>query len=424
MQPAPGAVRVGYVVSRFPLLSETFILREMTALVDQGIDVLLFPLIRQQQPVVHAEARPWMQRARYLSTDLRAVGAANLRALLRSPLRYLMVWLTVVREHVREPTTLIRALALLPSCVHLARLVKREGVDHVHAHFATFPLLAAWVAHRLTGTSYSVTVHAHDLFVSRAMLPVKLSACGFVVSISEYNRDYLAEQVDESLPARTHVVRCGVAPGRYRRASPRAAGQVLELLSVGSLQPYKGQTYLVEACRRLRDSGVSFRCRVIGEGAERLRLEQLIAQHGLQEQVLLLGAQDEDQVAALLATADVYVQPSVVAKNGQMEGIPVALMEAMAAELPVIASRLSGIPELVRPGSTGWLVPPEDEAALAAAVREVAADPATAARTARAGRELVEAEYDLHANVQQLATLFHDAAAAARGRSGDADLSS
>lgn len=406
-------MRVGYVVSRFPQLSETFIVREMTAVAELGVDVQLYPLIRQDEAVVHPEARRWVQRARYVPHATGPVLLSNVRAALRSPYTYASVWWAVLVAHLREPRMLVRALVLLPACVHLSRTARCDRLAHLHAHFATFPLLAAWVTHRLTGLPYSVTVHAHDLFVSTGMLAVKLADASFIVSISEFNRSYLAEHVDPLLLRRTEVVRCGVVAERYGAGAVRSRGELFEVVSIGSLQEYKGQRHLVEACRLLRGAEVPFRCRIVGEGVERGKLERLIAAHSLASHVELLGALDEDGVRRVLASADCYVQPSVVAANGQMEGIPVAIMEAMASGLPVVASDLSGIPELVRPGETGWLVPPAQPTALAAAVEQVHRDPETARAVAERGRDLVRSEYDLHANARRLADLLRSGRAAA-----------
>jgi colanic acid/amylovoran biosynthesis glycosyltransferase len=400
-------------MSRFPHLPETFILREMTALAARGWDVRLYPLMRMRAEVVHDEARAWTDRARYLSVGPAALLAANAVELARAPLTYLSLWAAVLRGCAREPSVLVRSLALLPACVRLAAAVRRDGVGHVHAHYATYPLLAAWVAHRLTGVSYSVTVHAHDIFTSTAMLDVKLRDVRFVAAISRYNVEHVARLAGPQVRERTHVIHCGVVPSRYE-GPPRDTGAGLRLLSIGSLQLYKGQAHLVEACRLLVERGVDVTCRIVGAGPEQEALQRAIDAARLSGRVLLLGPRTQDEVAALLGQANCYAQPSVVAPDGQMEGIPVSIMEALASRLPVVASDLSGIPELVRPGETGWLVPPADAPALADALAEMAANPAEAARRADAGRHLVEQEFDLRRNVEELAALLAARAAPPR----------
>lgn len=400
------AAKIAYIMSRFPHLPETFILREMTELERQGHQVALYPLLVQKQSLVHDEARPWLARARRLPFLSIPVMAANGRSMWRRPLNYPALWARVLAENVSSPNLLIRAMALLPKAFYAAQAMQQEGVTHVHAHYATHPALVAWLIHRLTGIRYSVTVHAHDIFVRTAMLSPKLREATFVVAISEYNREYLARLIGPWIKEKTHVVHCGITPAHYRPRPVAGRRALLDIIHVGSLQPYKGQRYLIEACAHLREQGVPFRCRIVGGGEEEVNLRRLIAARDLQSTVELLGPLSQAEVARLLPTANCYVQPSIVTPSGKMEGIPVALMEAMACRLPVVATKLSGVPELVRAGETGYLVPPADSAALATALTTVYTRPEQAEAMATAGRELVLREFELQDNVRQLVDLF------------------
>ncbi len=410
--------RVAYVMSRFPHLPETFILREMVALEARGWQVLLYPLIFQRQEVVHPEARPWIARAWKTGFLSPKVLGDNLLLLLRSPKRYLGTLGRVLWENRTSPKFLSRAVILWPKSISLAREATFLDVPHIHAHYATHPALVAWIVHRLTGIPYSITVHAHDIFVCHAMLETKLRDAAFVVAISEFNRRYLQELLGAWVASKTHVVHCGLDPARYAGETREwHSDERFEIVHTGSLQPYKGQRYLIDACARLRERGIPFRCRLIGGGALEAALRERIHSLGLEEQVFLLGAKTQDEVAALLAESHCYVQPSVVTPSGKMEGIPVALMEALASGLPVVATEISGIPELVRPGETGWLVPEKDAGALADALEMVYRHPAEAARRAEAGRDLVWREFTLQKNVEDLITLF----ATSPGISGTTD---
>ncbi len=407
------AGRLAYLMSRFPHLPETFILREMNELERQGWQIDLFPLISQSQPVMHAEAAQWIERAHRVPFFSSEGLAANAQALLRAPRPVARLVARTLWENRSSFNYLVRAVALFPKAVQMARLMQQRGVQHIHAHYASHPALAAWIIHRLTGISFSVTVHAHDIFVRRAMLATKLRDAAFIVAISEFNREFLAREVGPWVRATCHVVHCGIEPERYApRAALPAPRARFEILSIGSLQPYKGQRFLLDACALLAQQGVDFRCRIIGGGEERAALERQIAALGLGEQVFLLGAQPQDEVARLLPSAHCYVQPSIVTPSGKMEGIPVALMEALACSLPVVATAISGIPELVRAEQTGLLVPPADPAALAQALLALRDDPSRAARLGEAGRALVLAEWELRANVARLAALFERVTAA------------
>jgi len=399
--------KIAYIMSRFPHLPETFILREMIAMEELRWEIALYPLIRQNQSLVHAEAEVWVERAHYLPWLSLDILAANLRQFIKRPRRYNSLWWRVVWENRSSPKFLLRAMLLFPKTVRIAEQMMQDGVVHIHAHYASHPALAAWLIHRLTGISFSVTVHAHDIFTEKAMLATKMREAAFIVAISDYNRQYLIREVGAALAVKIHVVHCGIEPVLYvEQAPPRNGNEPFQIISIGSLQPYKGMRYLIEACAILRVRGVPFHCRIIGGGEEQPFLQQMIAERGLAADMELLGARTQTEVAALLRSAHCYVQSSVVTPSGKMEGIPVSIMEAFASGLPVVASELSGIPELVRPGVTGLLVPPADPLALANALITFYENPREAARMAQAGRALVAKEFDIHHSAVQLSALF------------------
>lgn len=404
---------LGYVLSRYPLLSETFILREMWELERQGHRVRIYALRQAAAGVRH-------RRVGQLQARVVMTGWFNWRSqwrwLWRRPGAFVGT-LAALLWHTRGDGNLrLGALAYWGKAVSIADRLERDGVEHVHAHFATHPAMAAWVAHRLTGIPYSFTVHAHDIFCHRAMLPQKVAAASAVVAISHYNQDLIEAMLPAPERAAAHqkiaVIHCGVETGQYAplAAAPAVAapapGQPLQLLAVGSLQPYKGHRHLVDACARLHRQGFRFNCRIIGGGRLQAALQRQIRQLGLSAEVRLTGPADEEQVRAALAAADVLVMPSVVdARTGQMEGIPVALMEAMAAGRAVVASRLSGIPELIEDGREGLLVPPGDAVALAAAIARLL-QPELRQQLGRAARRRVEQEFELRSNVRALTTCW------------------
>ena len=271
---------------------------------------------------------------------------------------------------------------------------------------ATYPALAAWLCRRLVGVDYSFTAHAHDLYADQSMLARKLADATFVVTISEFNRRWLA---DHNGPNQTpvEVVHCGVDPIEYRfdaRVLP-AQGPVMALC-VASLQEYKGHDFLLRALagdRRLD----RIRLQLVGEGERRPSLERLASELQLSHRVRFMGAREEAEVRELLARADLFVLSSVVAADGQMEGLPVALIEAMASGLPVVASRLSGIPELVVDGELGsW---PRRAIRARSPARLPRSLPAreAAARRAVSGRLAVEANFDVRDTGARMAALLN-----------------
>jgi len=402
---------LAYIVSRFPAITETFILYEIVELERRGINVEVFSLLRQREPVMHREARALVQRAHYghlLSLDLLR---SNVRWLLRNPRAYLSAWRDAIKGNWRSWSSLMRAVFVVAQAALFAELMQRKRIEHVHAHWATHPTLAAYVIRRLTGLRYSFTAHAHDIYVERSMLAEKIREASFVVTISEYNRQLLRRLYGKCAGEKTVIVRCGVDPTVFvpRQRPLRSDTQPLTIVCVASLRDYKGHPYLISACEQLKERGVPFRCLLIGDGEDRPAIEAQIARANLSEQVHLLGQQSRDRVSELLASADAMVLPSVVTPYGKKEGIPVALMEALATELPVVATAISGIPELLEDGRTGLLVPQRDARALADALIKLHENPGLARRLGKAGREKVLRDFNLQRNVGMLGELlYHD----------------
>ena len=429
--PPATPLRLAYLMSRFPKATETFVLYEILELERLGHHVEIFPLVRERESVVQPGAAALVERAHDLRPWSRPVLAAQLHWLRRRPGAYVGSWLGAIRGTFRSPRFLLRALVAVPIGAAIARRVVELDLEHIHAHWATHPTLAAWVASRLSGRPYSFTAHAHDIQVERAMLDEKIRSARFVVTISEANRRLLAGWYGPTADAKTIVIHCGADPAVFAPPLPSEpepaitasqtdpaehsepagpAGGVV--VSVASLQPQKGHRVLIEACGLLRDRGRAVRCTLVGEGEERLALEAQIRALDLGDVVSLVGAQPRDQVVLLVEGADVVVQPSIVLPSGKTEGIPVALMEALAAERAVVASAVSGIPELVVDGVTGVLVQPGDAAALAQAIERLLDDPALRMRLGQAGRRKVLAEFDLHKNTVLLAERFRESVGA------------
>jgi glycosyltransferase involved in cell wall biosynthesis len=397
--------RVAYIMSRFPKLTETFILYEALALEQQGVAVELYPLLREPETVMHPEAAALVARAHYQPFVSWPILRANAAFLARDPRRYLGALWALLRGTFGSLNFFVGALGIFPKTVYFAQQMVAEGVEHVHAHFASHPAAAAFVIHRLVGIPYSFTAHGSDLHVDRHMLREKVAEAAFVVPISDYNRELIVAECGEQHRGKLAVIHCGVDTSVFRPVE-RSRGGALAILCIGTLHEVKGQTYLIEACRLLRERGVDAVCRFVGEGEDRAALQAQIDAVGLSDRVQLLGRRTREQIAALLAETDVVVTPSVPTKSGKREGIPVVLMEAMGSGVAVVASRLSGIPELVEHERSGLLAPPRDAEALAEALARLAADPELRARLGEAGREKVVREFDVRANAAALARHF------------------
>jgi glycosyltransferase involved in cell wall biosynthesis len=398
-------VRIAYLVSRFPDPSETFILRELNAVERRdGIEIELFSLFPPKHDFVHPDARRWVSRVR--RTTPAAAVAGLLWWLARRPATVLRTLAAVVRGHARRPRRLLRALvAYGAGCAH-ARTMTGLRIDRVHAHFATYPALAAWLASRLLDLPYSFTAHAHDIYIDQLHLGTLVRDADAVAVISEFNRRFLAPYgADRETPAL--LVRCGVDPGAYafRERTLPAEGPVVAVC-IATLNELKGHTVLLDALASGGPELERVRLRLVGSGPLEQSLRAQAARLGIADRVEFLGTRSEREVARILDGADLFVLASVRTPIGWMDGIPVALMEAMASGIPVIASRLSGIPELVRDGETGLLAQPGSPADLAAAFRRLLADPAAAAARASAARELVEREFAIERSADRMLELF------------------
>jgi colanic acid/amylovoran biosynthesis glycosyltransferase len=397
---------VGVLLSRFPTVTETFILREVIEMERQAQPVRLVPMLREDPPVIHDEAKPWTERALFTPYVNGSILRANVAAFLRNPFRYWWLLFRLVMGTVLRPGTLIRTLALFPKSVFLAQQLQAEGVRHIHAHYATHPSTMALIIATLSDVTFSFTVHAHDIQVDRSLLRWKLRETRFVRSISDYNKRFLERLYPrETRGGKIIVVHVGIEPEVYEENSRKLtpiAGGVPKILCVAAHRPYKGLPVLIEACRILRDEGVAFQCDIVGHGPMRDELQGMIDERNLGDVFKLAGPRPQAEVARMMSEATLFVLPSIIASDGQMEGIPVALMEAMASSRAVVSTSISGIPELVEDGVNGLLVHPGDAPALAVTMRRLLEDRELAKAMGVRGQQKVRAEFVLRDCVAQL----------------------
>ena len=394
---------VAYVLEMYPRLSETFILNELLELERQGLTLRIFSLkepddgvfhgdtARLQAPVTYLPPLRWRNAPRYVGP--------HARCLARRPLRYLGRFRKVLASGSKPRVKrFLQAGYIAPS-------LRRAGVEHVHAHFASTPTSVTVQLHELTGVPFSFTAHAKDIFhesVDPKYVKRKLELARFTVTVSDYNRDYLG-----ALCERADLVRIynGLDLERFAADSAERAEPPL-VLGVGRLIEKKGFADLVQACALLRRGGLRLRCLIIGKGPLRSQLQELIASLRLDDAVELAGALPREQLLQLYRQASVLAAPSVICPDGNRDGLPTVLVEAMALGIPVVATRVAGIPELVAHEHTGLLVRQQDPEELAGAIERLITDPALSADLARAGRGLVEREFDLRINVAELRNRF------------------
>lgn len=396
-----GSPALAIVVKRFPRLSETFVLNEFLELRRQGVPVRLFALADPHEPHVQPDAEELRPEVTYLQGG--------------PPWRRAWAAAAAVSHH---PDGVGRALAFglrrrsratwrhLFEALVLVDHLDREGVGHLHAHFAHSPSAVADLAHRVSGVSYSFTAHAKDLYTTpSAYVAARGLKARFVVTCTEANGTYLHEAVGLERD-KVFVCRHGVDLDRFigvpRRPLPG------RILSVGRLVPKKGFDNLIRACAVLAERGTRFECVIVGDGPERERLQALAQELGVGASVHLEHGRPQPALLAEYGRAEVFALCPTVMTNGDRDGLPNVLLEAMAAGVPVVATKVSAVPELVVDGVTGRLVPPEDPRRFADALQQLLDDPVAGQLLATAGRAYVTANFDLAQCVRPLAARFQD----------------
>lgn len=420
MRPAQGPAAaqhpLGLLVKIYPKLSETFILEEILGLERLGQDVRLYALA----PATDAISHPAVARVRaplvvvppLATRHAGPLALRHLRLLAGRPGRYVGALAQALRRGRQGMADFARA-------GWLAAQLQDDGVTHLHSHFISLPADIAELCSRMLGLPFSISAHAKDIYLGEpAALARKMMAARFTVTCTEANRQALAAIAPL---AALHRMYHGVDHTLFHPRQRRLAGQVPLIVSVGRLRAKKGLDVLVDACATLRARGVPFACEIVGYGEEQPRLQAQIDHLGLQAQVQLVGKLAREQVIDRYARAAVYVQPSRIAADGDRDGIPNVLLEAMAMGLPVVATRVSGIPELVEDGHNGLLVDADDPAALAEAIASVFEQPVRCQALGCQARQTVTTSFDNDHNLRLLCALLQRPASEPRRGSAAAE---
>jgi glycosyltransferase involved in cell wall biosynthesis len=402
---------VAYMMSRFPKLTETFVLDEIVQLARSGWEVKIFPLWREPAKLIHDDALSWVEKAQFLPTISLEIVADNFYWMRNQPKRYFSALRRVVSENISSLRFLAGALAAFPKASTMARRMQKQGVKHVHAHFASHPAAIAYVVNKLTDIPWSFTAHGSDLHRDQAMLEEKVSSAKFAVAISQYNRRFILEHCAAIDADKIKVVHCGVDLSNFNTGmSPKVQmDSVINIVCIGTLHEVKGQAFLLRACAQMEDT--NWQCHLVGDGEDRTRLEALAMTLGIKDRVIFHGQCTRQQVREVLSNMTIACAPSVPTRDGRREGIPVALMEAAAAGLSLVASDLSGIPELVVHEETGLLTTVADVDDLARALSRLAHDASLRKQLSEACRYKIEREFSLISNVSALQTLMLEPAA-------------
>jgi glycosyltransferase involved in cell wall biosynthesis len=398
---------IAYLSQTFPGLTTVY--REVVMLRDKGINVHTLATWPPQIENVSSEAKELVEQTFYVF-PVRWVAflKAHIIYLLTMPLVYLGTLTFVVTRPGQSLTKRRRSLLHFFQAVYLALKIKKLDIAHIHVHFAGNAATLALVVERLTGVPFSFTAHAYDIFVDQVILKEKIDAARFIIAISEYNKRFMVEYAGKPEVAdKIHVIHSGIPIADF---SPETHSLPFVrpplILTVGRLVEKKGFSFLIRACKHLRDWGYQAHCVIIGSGPQEEALSHMIHDLDLTDWVELAGWLDQAQVRSYLTEAGIFVLPCVVAANGDRDGIPAALMEAMAMAKPCVSTTVSGIPELIETGHTGLLVPEKDAMALADALSRLLDDATLARRLGQSGREKVCNEFNLDSITTQLLHVF------------------
>lgn len=407
-QPRP----LAYLSSRFPVLREAFVIREVRALQRAGVEVQPFTLKSPELGIGNRDFEA-LNRAPYYSPHLLsgALIRDNLATMVRRPWRYSTTLSAAVWRFRRHPLQALKCFALYPKMVHYGREMQRQGVSGVVAAWASLPALTALVAQRLFDLPFGMTCRAWDIFVpmNQCDLPAKVSGAALVRTNNdagaEFMRQFCSDTTDEKKIRRVYNP-FDVRAIELRQELPGGAATIV---SGGSLVEQKGLRYLLDALALLQREGKIVQLRLIGEGSERERLEEQARELGIAEQIQFVGRLPNHQVLEEMRTAHAFVLPSVPAENGCMDGIPNVIIEAMALGVPCISTAISGIPELVIDQECGLLVPPREAEPLARAIAKLLDDDDLQRRFGERGRVRVEALFEMERNAKKLITIYREA---------------
>ncbi len=388
--------RIGYVVKRYPRFSETFIVNEILAHEAAGLEAEIFAL----RPPVDTHFQNGISQ-------------------VRAPVHYLPAGSVKSTDFWQEARTMSKQYPGLWSALadgnhasvidayqamQLAKQIRQRKIVHLHAHFATAAATVAQLAAHIAGISYSVTMHAKDIFhesVDPADLESKIADAKFVVTVSEFNLQYLCRF---GYPEKIHRIYNGLDLNLFR--FNQSAERTNKIVAVGRLVPKKGFAHLVDACRILADKHVDFTCDIIGHGELESDLRNQIERLSLGNQVTLIGPQPQNVVREMISSSAVFAAPCIIGPDGNRDGLPTVITESLALGTPCISTDVTGIPEIIRHQETGILVEQGSASALANSMLRLLTDQGLRLSLAKNARELVEREFDIHKNVSRIRELF------------------
>lgn len=389
--------KIGYILKVYPRFSETFVVSEILGREESGEDIAIYALRPTTDTRFHPELARVKAPVKWIPRPANASGfwdqvsnGLNDEDMAQNFTRILPELSTLAASDVAQG-------------VKLAQQAKEDGITHFHAHFASLAGRLAWVASKLTGIGYTVTTHAKDIFheeVDQAWLKRICEDADHVIAISKYNQKFLADKFDANIVLRYNALELA----RFPFAPSVTPNDELQIAAVGRLVPKKGFDVLIHALKQLKDEGHRFHLKLAGDGDLREELDSLIEQLDLSNEVTMLGPLTQKEVTELNRRADVFVAPCVPAEDGNMDGLPTVVLEAMAIGTPVIATNVTGLPEVIT-DTTGVLINHSSADELAAALRGFANQEVDIPNMTHNARALIEENFDNRQQAKVLAEL-------------------
>jgi len=404
--------KIAYIIPAFL----TWVMEEILEIRRNGIDIELFCLPDRSIPneeiirrVLSEEARKAAESAYYLPTSFLPYFLAHLLFLIISPRKYCYIWMLLLKRVIkqlffRNNRKQIISFPVFFKVPYLAKIFRSNRILHIHSHFATLPTFAAMLISRLIGVSYSFTTH-DEIFLADWELTEEIKHCTFIIATSYYSKNYLTSTYGKESNAKVKVIYIGVDIEKFHcRKMEKSQRQIIS--SVGFLVCKKGLSYLIEACKILKEKGYTFQTIIAGNGPERRNLEKLISEYDLENNISLYGMISQEELPYFLKKTTVFVLPSIIEKDGNRDVIPVALMEAMAMGIPVISTEVAGIPELIEHMKTGLLIPQRNSEKLAEGMEILLNSEELRYKLGRSGQEKILKNFSLQKNAKEKYLLF------------------
>jgi len=402
----PGTLNLAYIIGTYPLLTTTFIDREIKQLRQWGVNLNIISIRRPSQNLSPGQ-KDLQQTVHYLlPVTPGALIASHFWFMFSQPKRYWHTFFYLLTRPHPSMKSRLKTILHFGVGVYAARCLHDYASDHIHAHFVDRAATLALIASRLLNIPYSATAHANDIYVNPVLLEEKMADAKFIATCTRYNERRLANKGGNRLSQKIRCIYHGLDIKKYRPRQPQSQSSKPLLFSVGQLKEKKGLVYLLKACRVLEDWGYDFHCQIVGEGPLRKTLEAQIRQLGLEDTVNLCGALPHEAVIDKYKQASIFVLPCITGADGDRDGIPNVILEAMAMELPVVSTLHSGIPEAVESGINGLLVPPADEVALAKALADLIDRPHRRQQLGMRGRQMIADCFFFLSNVKRLLAEF------------------